>query len=416
VPQGNHLHVLQAGGLAILGGLFPGLPAALERQGATRLDLGSDLLWYHLGGFSVRAASGVEQLSMSRALLEAEVRRRVLWLPRVACRDGSEVESLLTTREGDVRGVFVRSRAEPSSVEELAADLVVDASGRGSHLPQWLAALGHRRPAEETVEIGYGYTSRIYRQDARCAPDAKALYIMPTPPDGKRLGGLFPLEDGRWIVTLGGYRGAHAPGDERGFLEHARRLPVPHLHDVIRYADPLSEIATFQFPASRWRHYERLRRFPAGLLVIGDGICSFNPIYGQGMSVAAMEAEALDRCLDERDGGAPLARRFFRRAARAVAAAWQVAVGEDFRYDGTTGVKAAGTDLLDAYVARVHRASHRDPAVNRAFLRVLAMEKPPASLLAPSVAVRVALCGGSGAVGPRRRSAAEEVALPGGAA
>ncbi|HEU4389396.1 MAG TPA: FAD-dependent monooxygenase [Blastocatellia bacterium] len=393
VPQGRHLHILQTRGEQILSRLFPGLSDDLTQAGAVRIDIGRDLLWFNYGGYSVRFDSGVSQLAMSRPFLESHVRTRVLAIGNVRCREQYDVKGV-TANDSRTRviGVTIQRRAEGSQEESLDADLVVDATGRGSRSPAWLELLGYSKPAESAIRIGYGYTTRIYRQDPGLLPNAKAIYLMPTPPHKKRLGGLFPIERGRWIVTLGGYEGYHAPADEQGFLEHAKKLEAPELYNVISQAEPVSDFVTHRFPSNLRRHYERLTRFPEGYLVVGDAICSFNPIYGQGMSVSAMQVEELDHCLQAtswRNAPERLARSFFKRAARVIDGAWMVTAGEDFSYSGVEGVKPRLTDTINRYIAQVHRTTHDDATAARAFIKVLTLTHPPTTLFNPRVVLQV---------------------------
>ncbi len=202
--------------------------------GATRIDIPGDLVWYHLGGYNLRYKSGLTQLAMSRPLLESQVRRRVLGLSNLVCRQRHDVVGLLASETHErVSGVTVRARSEDGQEEAIVADLVVDATGRGSRSPAWLESLGYPKPSESAITIGYGYTTRLYKQDSTYLRDAKAIFIQPTPPHTKRLGGLYPIEGGRWIVTLGGYKDHHAPADEKGFLEHARSLSAPELYQAL---------------------------------------------------------------------------------------------------------------------------------------------------------------------------------------
>jgi 2-polyprenyl-6-methoxyphenol hydroxylase-like FAD-dependent oxidoreductase len=383
--------VLQAGGQQVLLRMFPGLKQDLLAAGATELDVARDLMWFHLGAYGVRYESGITQLAMSRPLLESQVRRRVRNNPKVVCLDGCEVVDWELDPSGArIAAVRVRQRDAGSPETRLEANLVIDATGRGSRTPKWLEAQGFGRVQASTVDIGYGYASRLYRREPRLLPEATALYVMPTPPDDKRLGGLFPIEGGRWIVTLGGYAGAHAPTDEAGFLAHARALGAPELSRVLQEAEPLSEVVVHKVPSNLRRHYERMRRLPTNLLVMGDAMCSFNPIYGQGMTVSALEAELLDRCLRRSEtGGSTLAPRFLKAAAKVVDDAWTVTVGEDFRYAGVTGIKPPLVDWINAYVTQVHKASHVDPITAQAFLEVLSLLRRPTSLFHPRVVARV---------------------------
>lgn len=385
VPQGRHLHVLQAKGEQIIQRLFPGLAEDLLRDGAERLDITNDLLWYHFGGYTVRYPSGLLLTAMSRPLLEAHVRRRVLGIANIRCLEQCDVTAFVTSPDrARVTGVMVHRRAEGAGTEALHADLVVDATGRGSRTPKWLEALGYARPEESNIKIGFGYTTRLYRQDPHLLPNAKAIYTQSTPPHEKRSGGLFPIEGRRWIVTLTGYDGHHAPATEAGFLAHARSLETPDIYNVVRSAEPVSDFMVHGFPSSLRRHYEKLKRFPEGLLVVGDAMCSFNPIYGQGMTVGAIETDALDRCLRAARG--PIqARSFFKRAASAIENPWMVSVGEDFRYTGTDGPKPPLTDAINWYVGHVHRTTHRDPTTARTFIEVIAMTQPPTALFQPRI-------------------------------
>jgi 2-polyprenyl-6-methoxyphenol hydroxylase-like FAD-dependent oxidoreductase len=214
-------------------------------------------------------------------------------------------------------------------------------------------------------------------------------------PEDKRSGMAFPMEGDRWIVSLGGTNGDHPPLDDQGFLAFARSLAAPDVYDLLVKLEPLGPITPYKFPSSLRRHYERLARFPEGLLVLGDAICSFNPVYGQGMTCAALEAQALDELLAGRDAGAldGLAHDFFARAAEIVENPWQMTVGADFRFPGTVGPKARSVDFINAYVARVHRATHHDAFVLTAFLKVMNLMAPPASLFHPQVLVRVLAAG-----------------------
>jgi 2-polyprenyl-6-methoxyphenol hydroxylase-like FAD-dependent oxidoreductase len=280
-------------------------------------------------------------------------------------------------------------RSGQSASETLASELVVDAGGRGSRAGAWLEALGYARAPEEEIKIGVGYTSRILRRRPTDLPGAKCVIIAATPPNERRLAALFPIEGDRWMVTLGGLLGDHAPPDPDGFVDFARSLPAPDVYDVVTAAEPLGDFAVHKFPSNLRRRYERLTRAPDGYLVTGDALCSFNPIYGQGMTVAALEALVLDACLRADRTMLGLPRKFYKQVSKAIDIAWQSAAGADFAYPAVEGVKAPGTDVINRYVDRVQRAVLRDAAVYAAFLEVMNLTKAPTSLFHPRVLWRV---------------------------
>lgn len=389
-PQTRHLHGLLAHGKNIIEKYFPGIEESLVAGGAVVADMGGSTRWYHFGDYRVQFESGLMGMLMSRPFLEWHVRRRVLERPNVTLTAPCVVEGLIACADGErIAGVAVTDRANEERTTEVAADLVVDACGRGSLSPRWLADLGYDRPREEEVKVRVGYATRLYRRRPDDLPGARVAMVMSTPPEGKHLTALFPIEGERWIVTAGGWSGDHPPSDEQGYLRFIRDLPVPDIYDVVSRAEPLSEIIAYKFPSNLRRHYEELKDFPAGYLVLGDAIASFNPIYGQGMTSAAMQAEALDEALRARRGLDGVHRPYFKRVAKIVDLPWQMAVGEDFRFRETEGTKPLGTDLVNAYVARVHRATHHDPVVYGQFLRAMNLLDPATSLMRPRIAWRV---------------------------
>ena len=221
-----------------------------------------------------------------------------------------------------------------------------------------------------------------------------------------RGGAMLAQEGDRWLVTLSGYLGDHAPADEQGFLEFARSLATPDIYAVIKDAEPLGGFATYKYAANQRRRYERLDRFPDGLLVFGDAICSFNPIYGQGMTVAALEARVLGDCLAE--GTTRLSQRFFKRAGKVVDVPWSMAVGGDLRIPAVEGPRSPLLRFLNWYTGKVHVAARRDPVVTRAFHRVANLVAPPPTLLHPRIAAHV-LWGNLQAARPSRSTVSTRV-------
>jgi 2-polyprenyl-6-methoxyphenol hydroxylase-like FAD-dependent oxidoreductase len=391
-PQTRHLHGLLATGLATMSHYFPDLRQALVDHGAIINDMGETMVWTTYGGYRKPFKSGIHSAIMSRPLLEHLIRERVLALPNVTLLDETDVEKLEVDGKGkQVTGLVFNRNAVAG--QQLAADLVVDCSGRGSRMPKWLAALNFTPPGESEVTVNVGYATRIYRRDP--ADPRRHNWYLSTPeaPKETRFGGCFPIEGDRWIVSIGGWEGDHAPIEAAGFQEYARQLPNPDIYDVVSKCEPLSEVMPYKFKSSLRRHYEKLAHFPEGLLVLGDAICSFNPTYGQGMTSAALQAKALDGVLQSSSGLQGIAPRFFKRAAAIVDVPWQLAVGEDFRFPHTTGPKPAGVDFINHYVAMVHRATLSDAEVGKAFLNVMNLAAAPTSLFHPRILWRVLKAG-----------------------
>ncbi|MCW2948956.1 MAG: binding domain [Actinoallomurus sp.] len=387
VPQARHLHVLWTRGLELMEHLFPGLEDTLITAGAEEIRVPADALWLTSSGWRARFDL-TRLLTFSRPLLDWAVRARLGGTgnsggggPSVEVLEGQEATGLVA-RGHDVAGVELRSGGA------LEADLVVDATGRGSRAPAWLAALGYPAPPETLVDPLLGYASRYYAIPPGFDPGWKALYLQADPPATRRTGGLFPQEGGRWICSLSGAGRDYGPTDEEGFLEFAKGLRSPVLYEAIRDAEPLTPITGFRRTANHRRHYERLPAWPRGFVVMGNAACAFNPIYGQGMSVAAISALALDRCL--RDAAAGFERRFQRRVARSASGAWLIATGEDLRYRETEAAPAGlRTRLINAYVDRVVATANADRRVCSSLLDVLALSSAPASLFSPAVLARV---------------------------
>lgn len=380
VPQSVHTHGLLYSGRRVLDRYFPGLAEKLFQAGAVRGDVLADSRWYFEDGYLSKTKSGMEAILISRPALEDAVRDRALKIPNLTVIENCVVEGLVASADGR-RVAGVRT-----SHETIDADLVVDASGRGSHSPAWLESIGYPKPQEVRVEVGIGYTTRLFRRSEQQLNGDGAAVIPPTP-EGRRGGVMLAQEGWRWTVTLIAYFKDYAPVDLDGFIEFARTLPAPDIYETIRHSEPIGEASSARFPASVRRRYEALPRFPEGYLVFGDAICSFNPIYGQGMSVAALQAEALDQSLST---GRVSARDFFSRAAKVVNTPWSVAVGSDLRIPETIGPRSKGGDFINWYIARLHRAAHRDPAASLAFLKVANLVAPPPSLMHPKIALRVA--------------------------
>lgn len=409
VPQGKHTHVLLEHGRQIMENYLPGVTDEMTRLGAVSIDDASlNLRWFHSGGYHQPAVSGISGVGISRPTLEAVVRARVLALPNVQAMEDCNVLGLVaTTVNSRVNGVRFNNRLSSGSQETLMADLIVDASGRGSRGPAWLEELGYDQPLVEEVRVGVGYTTCHFRRQLEHIPGLDGIVVLATPPD-RRLAVLMAQDGDRWVLTLGGYLSDHVSTDYQAFLEAARRLPAPDIYEVVKEAEPLEKPIAYKFPANSRRRYEKLTRFPEGYLVLGDALCSFNPIYGQGMTVAAMEALALDECLAV--GQDQLGQRFFARASKIIDISWSAAVGNDLSYPEVAGPRTPMVRFLNWYIGKLHVAAHYDAQVSIAFLKMINMVAPASSILHPRIVWRVLK--GNLWPGQEKASLGEQGALP----
>lgn len=396
VPQGRHVHILLHRGASVMKDLFPDLFPTLIRDGSVPIDTVADFHWYNFGAWKARFKSGITFYSQSRPLLEGHVREQVVARSNVRFLDACDVVTVCASDDATrITGVEVRHRDGGQAEERLSADLIVDASGRGSQTPRWLTALGYGTVEESTIKVDVGYATRIYRRPAHNDFDQNVLAIYSTPPEHTRAGVLAPIEDNRWIVTLIGWVRDYPPDDEAAFLAFARSLPQPDLYEAIRDAEPLTPVALHKFPANRRHHYERLPRFPEGFVALGDAVCSFNPVYGQGMTAAALEAAMLNTLLYEqqkkhgRGDITGFSRRFQKRITSIVNTFWLLAASEDFRYPQTQGKRPFGVNLLNTYARRVHELSTFDPQVTLLLYHVLQAIQPPMALFHPSLLMKV---------------------------
>ncbi len=387
VPQARHIHALLPRGRDILEELFPGLTAELIADGAAAGDLVGDARLHLSGHRFARGHSDLPTISASRPFLEDRVRARVRCLPRVRFVDPCDAVGLVADDPGQrIIGVRILRRADNSTEETVDADLVVDAMGRGSRTPLWLQGFGHEPPQEDRIELDLVYVTRHYQLPADALDGDWGTLQGPTV-TSPRGGILARLEAGTWMVTLFGLVGEQPPTSEEGFLAFARSLNFPDIHHAIRYAQPLDEPIAFRFPAAVRRRYERASSLPDGLLPVGDSVCSFNPIYGQGMTVAGLAALALRTHLQARPTPDP--RRFVGELAELLDPPWEMAVGGDLALPGVQGPRTHKVRLAGTYMARLHAAAAHDAGLATAFARVMALVDPPEALMRPQIALRV---------------------------
>lgn len=383
-PQTSHPHALLEAGRATLEDFFPGLGEDLLSEGGLIIDALSDVKWYDRGGFLADGLERSPMYSASRPLLEHVVRRRVRALENVEFRDGCQFREYCSD-VGAERITGIAFRDERGDERQLEVDLVVDATGRTSRTPRWLERHGYDAPPVDRVNVDVDYsTTRIDRPPE----DRRLLFV---PPSAPRTRGAFfvPIENDQWEVLLQGIHDGETPSDLDGFAEFLESLPVPELSEIFGTRSPTTgTVHQYPFPFNLRRRYGDLDRFPDGLIVTGDAIASFNPIYGQGMSVGALDALLLHHALA--DGGREgLATRYFDRVENVVDAVWRLAVGRDFAFERTTGPRPRGTGLADRYLSRLIRQAHTDPVLREALTRVLILERTASTLLSPAIVWRV---------------------------
>lgn len=391
VPWGVHIHALLERGRRILEDMFPGFLDDLIERGVPVGDYGTTCHYYFNGRMFAEAETGMACVGANRPVIEERIRARVLALPQVALRERTDIVGLVASPDAArIIGARVHPRTgpgDPGEEEVLHADLVVDATGRASRTPRWLEELGYQRPAEDQVRMDLTYTTMDFIGPLPSDPLGEDIALVPTATPGRPRGAIFARLSDRYALTLTGINGDRAPVDREGFMEYASSLPVREIHDAVGKAEQRAPASSFRFPASVRRRYERMNRLPAGYLAIGDAVCVFNPVYAQGMTVAAMGAEVLGRHLAEQPRPDPHA--FFRDLATELDAPWTMSASADLGYPQVRGKRTLATRLANRYMARVQAVAATDPDVARAFIRTISLIDPPQSLMTPRIMRRL---------------------------
>ena len=394
VPQGRQFHALIPGGLQILSELLPGITADLEAGGSLQPGPGEFYFYmpqgksYAMGEFVPEPPPDTGERLVyvqTRPLLEHCVRARVEAIGNIETRYRTKVEGVVSMRDGQVTGVTVAGSQAP-----VEADLIIDALGTAGKTLRWLDQLGFERPAEDVVNCDFAYTSVMMKPRRPDLFTDVGFFVFPDPDaEVMRGGGLIRMEGGLWLASVGGRYGDYPPRDFEGFMEYVRSTPQPIFHDLVGRADPVGEPHHFRFPKGVRRHFEQLSRFPEGLLPIGDSICHYNPLYGQGMSAACRQAMALQRTLhraaDGGDGLEGLWRSFLPEAYQEIRAPWLFATLADFSNPKCTGdfpSEESGTLAVLQYVMGLARDGDAEAqgvarAIGGLTTRLDVLETPP---------------------------------------
>ncbi|CAM5670581.1 NAD(P)/FAD-dependent oxidoreductase [Streptomyces viridochromogenes] len=397
VPQSHHAHLVWSGGVSALTQLLPGVVDEMVAEGARLAHIMGDMVSRAPNEIWFRRFTSTphRNLVCSRPLLDAVLRARILDDKRITVRQNTTALRLAgdATR---ITGVHSRTGNEENT---LTADLVIDASGRGSHTPQWLEELGLPRVTEREVDAGVAYATRLFKAPGTSGDtNFPLINVQANPEKAPGQGGIIlPIEDGRWIVTLSGTRGGEPPKAPDAFLDFALNLGDPIIGELLKNAEPLSQVTTTRSTANHRRYYEKMPRWPDGFAVLGDAIAGYNPVYGHGLTVAAQGALALRETLNRTNITEPgTARRIQRAVARPAAVAWDLAVGQDARYPGATDTQPTAIErILARYVDRCVATGARNPRALSALLDVMSMEKPPTRLFSRDILVPMIL-------GPKR--------------
>ncbi|MGW1865835.1 FAD-dependent monooxygenase [Streptomyces mauvecolor] len=389
LPQARHVHVVWSGGARAMENLLPGLTDRWLAAGARRIPLPTGLVSMQSQGWLRRWPEMQFMIACSRDLLDWVVREQVVARPGVTVLERTE---LLGLEGSSARVTGVRVRTAEGAESVLDADLVVDASGRGSRAPVWLGALGVPAPHEEEVDSGLAYASRVFRAPAGSGdyPLVNVQSDAREPVPG-RTTTIVPIEGGRWLVTLSGTRGGQPTGDAEEFEKFARSVRHPVVGELIAEAEPLSDVVVTRSTVNRRIFFERVKQWPEGFVALGDAVATYNPVYGHGLSVAAQGAVALrDNVSVHGLACAGLARRVQRAVARPVSVAWDLATGQDILYPGAVGRQPGlGAKVLRRYVDRLLLTATGRPLVTKAFFEVITLSSPLTALVRPEVVLAV---------------------------
>lgn len=396
IPQNRQPHALLKRGLLGLEEVFPGFTKDWAEAGAIKMDFGHDIQWYAFGRWRPEYKPGLISYGSSRPLLETTIRRRVQTNPKVCFVEAGEVVDLVADQVGGpVTGVRLRLRDGKQAETTMQAALVIDASGRESHAQEWLQNLGYPCPERVMVNAHPGYSSRIYERPASFT--GQAIYIQPNPPHQKRGAIVLPMEGNRLQVALIGMDKDYPPTDEVGFLDFLAGLPEKHIYDLVKASKPLTPISGYRRAENIWLRYDQLEKWPDNFVVLGDAVLAFNPVYGQGMTVAILSALKLGEALKAYRGKNPnlngFSQAFQKELGKVQAFAWQLATGEDMRWSPDTEGCPKQPNLAEAFrlgfLKKVMIASTKDPVITEALYRVMNMVASPATFFRPDMMIRI---------------------------
>jgi flavin-dependent dehydrogenase len=398
IPQAHHQHILLMKGRELFESIFPGFDAELASMGAPELSYSNDIALYVGHGKLPRFPSCLKVRPSRRIWIDALVRKRVACLPNVVIKSNIHVQHLdFNQKENRVTGlIFSETQQGGSSSDnahtKLSADLVIDCSGRGSRSTKWLKELGFTDVESTVIDPKLGYASCLLKIPENYS-GVRGIEVAPHAPDNPRAAGLWEVEKGTWLLTLIGMAGEYPPKYIEGFKAFSDSLPTPAISEILNQAEQISEIQSFRGTQNIWRHYEKMPSYPNGLLVLGDALCAFNPLHGQGLTLIARSAQLLDQRLQQGKKthySNKWAQANYRKLNRIFLSAWMFAISEDMRWPDTIGRKVDWKlKLAYRFTDKLLATSQYSKYVTQACLAVANMVRSPVSLISPGILLRM---------------------------
>jgi len=381
-PQANHIHILLVKGREILQDFFPELERDLIKKGANKIDFLNDIRYRLPSGWAPKFNSGIITFTCTRTLLENTIRHQIQKISKIKIEQGKQITSLVLEKSNKIS-------LKTKENEEIHGDLIVDCTGRNTKTPSWLEGIGFPKPRETKIDSFVRYSTRRYippKKDRKW----KMLVILNKPITNPRIGGIYPIEDGKWLVGLYSIGKDYPPADEAGFLEFTKHLESRELYDALKDAVPDSEIYGYQVQGSRKYHYEEMSQWPENFIVLGDAVSIFNPYYGQGITSAALGAEALDDMLKNNKMKNDFTRKFQKRLATTVSLPWILGTSEDLRWPTTVGKRPNTiTRMVQNHAQKVLLLSPKSTLAAKSFQQMMHMIKSPAIIFHPVILLQL---------------------------
>ena len=381
-PQANHIHVLLAKGREILQDFFPELEGDLIKKGAIKIDFLNDIRYRLPSGWAPKFNSGIITFTCTRTLLENTIRHQIQNISKIKIEQGKQIISFVLEESNKI---ILKTKEG----KEIHGDLIVDCTGRNTKTPSWLEDIGFTKPRVTKIDSFVRYSTRRYIPPKK-GRKWKMLVILNKPITNPRIGGIYPIEDGKWLVGLYSIGKNYPPTDEKGFLEFAQHLESRELYDALKDAVPDSEIYGYTVQGSRKYHYEEMKQWPDNFSVLGDAVSIFNPYYGQGMTSAALGAKALDDMLKNNKMENDFTRKFQKKLSTTVSLPWILGTSEDLRWPTTVGKRPNTiTRMVQNHAQKVLLLSPKSTLAAKSFQQMMHMIRSPAIIFHPVILLQL---------------------------